>query len=195
MRRRVHHRFPSPFRRVVACEGFIFRATLIASITLILCSGPARTARAVDGNKPPIEYNQDVRPILVEKCFECHGPDSASRESDLRLDIPPSPKNEGHGPQAIVPGSPSESLAYLRIISSDKDERMPKDAFKKRNCHPTSLDRSRRPVPTTLVFHHSQTATTTANVRCKLDKQSDRCVRPFAIGFRRFEAFTRSKQG
>ncbi len=52
-----------------------------------------------------IEYNRDVRPILAENCFACHGPDSASRKADLRLDR----RDEAVKAEAIVPGNPDKS--------------------------------------------------------------------------------------
>jgi hypothetical protein len=81
-------------------------------------------AQAID----KLEYNRDVRPILAENCFACHGPDSAARKADLRLD-----KRDiaiEHG--AIVPGQPAESSLVERIVSSDADEAMPPPASKKK---------------------------------------------------------------
>ena len=67
----------------------------------------------------PVLFNRDVRPILSENCFECHGPDAAKRKADLRLDA-------GELGQAlIVAGKPDESEFYQRIIHADPNERMP----------------------------------------------------------------------
>ncbi|MDD9866163.1 MAG: DUF1549 domain-containing protein, partial [Verrucomicrobiales bacterium] len=67
----------------------------------------------------PVLFNRDVRPILSENCFECHGPDAAKRKADLRLDA-------GELGQAlIVAGKPGESEFYQRIVHADPDERMP----------------------------------------------------------------------
>lgn len=68
-----------------------------------------------------ILYNRDVRPILADACFKCHGPDSASREADLRMDRREAAVDAG----AIVPGKPDESEAIRRIFSTDADEVMP----------------------------------------------------------------------
>lgn len=68
-----------------------------------------------------LEYNRDVRPILAENCFACHGPDSAARKADLRLDRRAAAVESG----AIVPGNPDESELIRRILSVDPEERMP----------------------------------------------------------------------
>ena len=66
-------------------------------------------------------YNKDIRPILSDKCFQCHGPDSAKREGDLRLDI----REEAVKAKAIVPGNPQASEMISRIHEKDPDEVMP----------------------------------------------------------------------
>lgn len=68
-----------------------------------------------------IEYNRDVRPILVQSCFACHGPDSAARQADLRLDLRDAAVEAG----AIEPGKPDESELIRRVFSTDADEVMP----------------------------------------------------------------------
>jgi mono/diheme cytochrome c family protein len=74
-----------------------------------------------------IEYNRDIRPILAANCFACHGPDSASRKADLRLDQ----REVAVKMSAINPGEPEQSELVRRIHSSDADERMPPPASKK----------------------------------------------------------------
>ena len=68
----------------------------------------------------PIEFNRQVRPILANYCFECHGPDAESRKGHLRLDT-----FSGATTSAIVPGNPDESPLLERVHSPDEDERMP----------------------------------------------------------------------
>lgn len=68
-----------------------------------------------------ITFNRDVRPILSDKCFYCHGPDSAKREADLRLDV----RDVAVASGAIVPDKPDESEMLRRILSHDPDEQMP----------------------------------------------------------------------
>ncbi|MEX1039640.1 MAG: PSD1 and planctomycete cytochrome C domain-containing protein [Pirellulaceae bacterium] len=80
------------------------------------------TARASE--KP--DYNQEVRPILTENCFACHGPDPEHREADLRLDV-----GQHAHEYAIVPGDLDGSEAFQRIISDDADAQMPPPEFGK----------------------------------------------------------------
>ena len=74
-----------------------------------------------------LEYNRDIRPILAENCFACHGPDSAARKGDLRLDR----REMAMQMTAIVPGKPEESALVSRIHSDNPDERMPPPESKK----------------------------------------------------------------
>ncbi|HTL08986.1 MAG TPA: DUF1549 domain-containing protein, partial [Chitinophagaceae bacterium] len=75
-----------------------------------------------------VSYNFQIRPILSDKCFKCHGPDAAKREAGLRLDIADSayaPLKETKGAFAIVPGKPDASEVYKRISSEDTSFLMP----------------------------------------------------------------------
>jgi hypothetical protein len=75
-----------------------------------------------------VSYNFDIRPILSDKCFACHGPDANKRQAHLRLDIADSayaPLTETKGAFAIVPGKPEESELYKRISSADPTYQMP----------------------------------------------------------------------
>ena len=71
----------------------------------------------------PLDFNREVRPILSDKCFSCHGPDEHGRKADLRLDL----EREAKNPEllAIVEGKPEESEMIFRIHSQEKDEVMP----------------------------------------------------------------------
>lgn len=68
-----------------------------------------------------IRFNRDIRPILSDKCFACHGFDPKHREADLRLDIPPSDA----GTVAIVPGDLDASELWQRVTTTDGDLQMP----------------------------------------------------------------------
>ena len=70
-----------------------------------------------------IEFNREIRPILSDRCFACHGPDEQSREADLRLDDRLTATNSDGG--AILPGNADESELIRRIESKDESEIMP----------------------------------------------------------------------
>lgn len=72
-----------------------------------------------------VDFNRDLRPILSNNCFACHGPDTAARQADLRLDIEKSATAEHDGHAAIIPGNLERSELIRRITSDDEDERMP----------------------------------------------------------------------
>jgi hypothetical protein len=98
------------------------------SLTLSLGLGlslwlAAASSRAED----KLQYNRDIRPILAETCFACHGPDSAARKADLRLDKREAAVEMG----AIAPGKPTDSALIERILSDDADLMMPPPATKK----------------------------------------------------------------
>ncbi|HKB05687.1 MAG TPA: PSD1 and planctomycete cytochrome C domain-containing protein [Gemmataceae bacterium] len=79
-------------------------------------------ARAADR---PVDFNRDVRPILSDKCFACHGPDEKHRAAKLRLDVEKDAKADRDGVPAVVPGKPDESELVARITNPDESERMP----------------------------------------------------------------------
>ena len=66
-----------------------------------------------------VEFNRDIRPILSDRCFACHGPDASTRKTSLRFDI------EEGARTAFVPGDPSKSELYRRIRSDNNAIRMP----------------------------------------------------------------------
>jgi len=75
--------------------------------------------------QPQISFNRDVRPILSENCFACHGFDPKHRQADLRLDTFAGATEDHDGSRGIVPGDLTQSAAWQRIISTDPDEVMP----------------------------------------------------------------------
>src|SRR6266852_3733505 len=74
-----------------------------------------------------LQFNRDIRPILSDRCFKCHGPDKAARKSGLRLDLADEAyaERKKSGKHPIVPGKPDESLVCQKIFATDKDEMMP----------------------------------------------------------------------
>ncbi|MEC7583588.1 MAG: DUF1549 domain-containing protein [Planctomycetota bacterium] len=75
--------------------------------------------------EPPVDFQRQVRPILSDRCFLCHGPDAAARKADLRLDTQAGSRRDLGGYAAIVPGDASASELIRRITTDDDDDRMP----------------------------------------------------------------------
>ncbi|MFN9853305.1 MAG: PSD1 and planctomycete cytochrome C domain-containing protein [Planctomycetota bacterium] len=73
----------------------------------------------------PIRFYRDIRPILSDNCFYCHGPDRNKRQADLRLDTEAGLHGSDGNAGAIVPGNADASEMVQRILSADPDERMP----------------------------------------------------------------------
>ncbi len=74
----------------------------------------------------PVSFNRDIRPLMSNTCFHCHGPDASHRKAKLRLDVREEALLPGKsGARAIVPGKPDESEILKRIFSTDDDELMP----------------------------------------------------------------------
>ncbi|HWL08356.1 MAG TPA: DUF1553 domain-containing protein [Planctomicrobium sp.] len=111
--RSLHHRFAQR-------TPFLF--LLIVGILL-----PASMQGRLAAAERKLEYNQDIRPILAENCFTCHGPDSAARKADLRLDV----RENAIDMAAIEPGHPETSELISRILTDDSDLVMPPPSTKK----------------------------------------------------------------
>jgi Protein of unknown function (DUF1553)/Protein of unknown function (DUF1549)/Concanavalin A-like lectin/glucanases superfamily/Planctomycete cytochrome C len=77
------------------------------------------------GADPPVSFSRDIRPVLSNTCYPCHGPDGAKRKAGLRLDQEASARAERDGRRAIVAGDLEASELYQRITAVDPDERMP----------------------------------------------------------------------
>ena len=87
---------------------------------------------AARGAEPPVDFSRQIRPILANNCFKCHGPDAAERKGGLRLDQRESAIGEAEsGEHPIVPGKPEASELIQRISSADADLRMPPPKTKK----------------------------------------------------------------
>lgn len=85
-------------------------------------AAPAKTAAK---STVKVGFNKDIRPILAENCFACHGPDPASRKAGLRLDTEAGfIENRGEGP-TIVKGQPDKSPLFQRIVTKNPDDLMP----------------------------------------------------------------------
>ncbi len=95
-----------------------------AAAALLLAPTPAG-ARAAQADSH-VDFNRDIRPILSENCFACHGPDKNKRKSGLRLDTKEGAYGAGKSEKiAIVPGKPDKSELMARLTSTDEEQRMP----------------------------------------------------------------------
>ena len=92
------------------------------TIPITLCIALASTAEA------ELSFNRDIRPVLSDRCFLCHGPDAKNQKSDLRLDTLEHATADLGGYAAIVPGNPKDSALLRRINHTDPDEVMPPPA-------------------------------------------------------------------
>jgi hypothetical protein len=87
---------------------------------------PLGLAMAQSGDLESVAFNRDIRPILSEHCFQCHGPDAQQRQGSLRLDQQQDAVLAGDsGKTAIVPGQSKQSEVWFRIHSTDPDAMMP----------------------------------------------------------------------
>lgn len=113
------------------CKGINYYVIALAGFLLAGMQSCVRD-RAADqielSNRDRVSYNFDIRPILSDKCFICHGPDGNKRKAGLRLDIAEEAYKalaENPTAHAIVPGNPDSSQMFLRISSDDSTFRMP----------------------------------------------------------------------
>jgi hypothetical protein len=114
-----------PFMRIC----FILTKALVTTAFLIGLAVGA-LARNSSG-KEALQFNRDVRPILSDHCYACHGPDEHSRKAKLRLDKRESALGTNEAGAAIVPSNPDLSELVFRIESNDEDELMPPPKFHK----------------------------------------------------------------
>jgi hypothetical protein len=85
----------------------------------------AHAASALAAGPQKIDFARQVRPVLTENCFECHGPDPKARKGDLRLDSREGVFADRGGYRVVVPGRPEDSELIARITSTEPDELMP----------------------------------------------------------------------
>ena len=84
------------------------------------------------GAQPDVDFNRQIRPLLSDRCFACHGPDAADRQGGFRLDQADGALSEAHsGRLPIVPGDRDASEVYQRLIAEDASRRMPPQAVNK----------------------------------------------------------------
>ncbi len=107
-----------------------FRFIFLIIIIISSCKDKGASYTSIPEKKIPqiVDYNFDVRPILSDKCFNCHGPDANKRAAELRLDTEEGAYKalkDNKNKHAIVSGSPDQSELFLRITTKDTSQIMP----------------------------------------------------------------------
>ena len=92
------------------------------------------------GSGADIDFNREIRPILSDKCFACHGPNADDREGGFRLDEKESALGEADsGEPPVVPGRPDESELVARITADDDSRMPPPESGKSLNAREIAL--------------------------------------------------------
>jgi len=113
-------------------------------VSAVLGFGLFAGRATADDPPPKVDFNDQIRPILSDKCFLCHGPDPKNRKAKLRLDEKSGAFGETNtGIRPVVPGDLEESELFYRITSEDDDERMPPKSLG-RELSPGEVDLVRR---------------------------------------------------
>ena len=102
-----------------------FRNLYLLAATLVLQICFLQTAAFGAPQQKRIDFNRDIRPILSNNCYPCHGPDENKRKADLRLDLKSGLYEDHDGEKPVVEGKPAQSELYNRIIAKKAGERMP----------------------------------------------------------------------
>src|SRR5438067_2579336 len=121
-------------RLFVPSRCLLVAGALVPAILVFTPFTPRGDARGDDRPVAPapteartVSYLREVRPILAQHCFQCHGPDEAARKAKLRLDLKDAAFAERKGRHVIAPGDLPGSLVWERITTDEADRRMPPD--------------------------------------------------------------------
>jgi uncharacterized protein DUF1553/uncharacterized protein DUF1549/cytochrome c len=113
---------------------------LLAFVICAVWVAPRLTAGAAQD----VRFNRDIRPLLSDRCFYCHGPDEKNRKAGLRLDTFEGATKDRGGYRAIAPGKPDESELLRRVTAHDAGEVMPPPRAKKPAVTPQEAELLRR---------------------------------------------------
>lgn len=114
---------------------------MVRRLILLLACASAGSVRAQAPD--PVDFNRDIRPILSDTCYPCHGPDKAKRKASLRLDVAQEGFVGRAGQPILTPGAPERSLLFQRITTAESQERMP-PARAERQLTPAQVSLIRR---------------------------------------------------
>jgi hypothetical protein len=123
--------------------GAAAMATLLGTVPFA-GAGPRGDRGASEDAVAPVRYDRDIRPLLSDRCFKCHGPDAGSRQAGLRLDRFDGATEERDGVRAIVPGELDASELWRRVTSEADAERMPPPSSNEHRLSDGELDLVRR---------------------------------------------------
>jgi hypothetical protein len=123
-------------RRLKCCVSILLFALLIGAAL--------RAPRLTEASAQQIQFNRDIRPILSDRCFYCHGPDEKNRKGGLRLDTFEGATKDRGGYRAIAPGKPEESELLKRVTAENAGEVMPPPRAKKPAVTPEEAQLLRR---------------------------------------------------
>src|ERR1035438_7581940 len=113
------------------------RGSFLAVLTAVVLSAANFCASAAETQE--LRYDRDIRPILSDNCFRCHGPEAKSRKAKLRLDV----REVALEKEAFVPGKPDESEMIRRLTTTNEDDHMP-PAVMHKTMTPEQIDMLRR---------------------------------------------------
>ncbi len=100
----------------------------VACALIFANAAPAADAEPVRADAPPaVDFNRDIRPLLADNCYKCHGPDDKTRKAKLRLDV----REDALASKAFVPGKPDAGELLNRLVTTDPQERMPPPSTKR----------------------------------------------------------------
>jgi len=122
----------------------IFLVVLIpAYLVLLMRPRPGVSGLPPDAPAKPVDFDRDIRPILADNCFACHGPDEKQRMANLRLDQKEELFADRGGYRIVTPGKPAESKIYQKVSSSDPSVRMP-PFYSERKLTPAQIELIKR---------------------------------------------------